>query len=127
MTNSNVYVLFATHDEHAVYTRKVDDVASSVARLRTVTCRTSSSVTHRRREAQTGLGTVLTERYPGVWVADAADELLPDAEQRSHSPRRAFLAGHIPLAGWVKRSRLSCHNDSGPGCGPEESECSREL
>jgi hypothetical protein len=42
------------------------------------------------------LGTVLTERYPGVWVADAADELLPDAEQRSHSPRRAFLAGHIP-------------------------------
>jgi hypothetical protein len=53
-------------------------------------------VTHRRREAQTGLGTVLTERYPGVWVADAADELLLDAEQRSHSPRRAFLAGHIP-------------------------------
>ncbi len=80
MTNSNVYVLLATHDGHAVYTRKVDDVASSVARLRTVTCRTSSSVTHRRREAQTGLGTVLTERYPGVWVADAADELLPDAE-----------------------------------------------
>ena len=33
MTNSNVYVLFATHDEHAVYTRKVDDVASSVARF----------------------------------------------------------------------------------------------
>ena len=43
MTNSNVYVLFATHDEHAVYTRKVDDVASSVARLRT------SHAAHRRR------------------------------------------------------------------------------
>ena len=36
MTNSSVYVLFATHDEHAVYTRKVDDVASSVVRLRTL-------------------------------------------------------------------------------------------
>jgi hypothetical protein len=43
MTNSNVYVLFATHDEHAVYTRKVDDVASSVARLRTL------HAAHRRR------------------------------------------------------------------------------
>jgi hypothetical protein len=100
MTNSNVYVLFATHDEHAVYTRKVDDVASSVARLRTVTCRTSSSVTHRRREAQTGLGTVLTERYPGVWVADAADELLPDAEQRiafapSSFPRRSHSTSRL--------------------------------
>jgi hypothetical protein len=77
MTNSNVYVLFATRDEHAVYTRKVDDVASSVARLRTVTCRTSSSVTHRRREAQTGLGTVLTERYPGVWVAGNSSAFTP--------------------------------------------------
>ncbi len=43
MTNSNVYVLFATHDEHAVYTRKVDDVASPVARLRTL------HAAHRRR------------------------------------------------------------------------------
>jgi hypothetical protein len=43
MTNSNVYVLFATHDEHAVYTRKVDDVASSVAGLRTL------HAAHRRR------------------------------------------------------------------------------
>ncbi len=28
-------------------------------------------MTHRRLEVQTGLGTVLTERYPGVWVAGA--------------------------------------------------------
>jgi len=96
MTNSSVYVLFATHDEHAVYTRKVDDVASSVARLTTL------HAAHRRRWPIAGAKHRQASApfwRSGIPVFGSRMRRMSYFPMRNSDrihPRRAFLAGHIP-------------------------------